>query len=127
MRIVDRATFLALPAGTIFAKFGDDKGTEGHFYFSEIRIKSSRRGETDWYDVGFTDGFTSASDSGEWANELQRAVETGAELEIDFETITADGLFDDGQLFAVLSDADVTRLIARLFQARIDAKMGATE
>lgn len=126
MRIVDRATFLALPAGTIFAKFGDDKGTEGHFYFSEIRIKSSRRGETDWYDVGFTDGYTTASDSGQWADETQRMVE-GAELEIDFDTVTADGLFDDGQLFAVLSDADVGRLIARLCQARDDAKKGATE
>ena len=120
MRVVDRKTFLTMPAGTVYAKIGDTTGDTSHYYFGEVRIKDDQRGDSDWYSVGFTDGFTTAHDSGEWADHMERLY-NGEEVEIDFETVDSDGLYDERQLFAVFSDAEVGALIARLQRARDDA------
>jgi hypothetical protein len=119
MRIVDRNTFLALPAGTLYAKYGDTKGTPNHLYFGEVRIKDGPRGTNDWWSVGFVDGFTSAHNSGDWADTLIRMATSGEEVTPDFETVDSDGLYDDGQLFAVFSPDDHKAMIARLQEALV--------
>jgi hypothetical protein len=126
MRVVNRKTFLALPAGTIYTKIGNETGDTSHYYFGEVRIKDDLRGDSDWYSVGFVDGFTTAHDSGEWADCMDLLYE-GGEAELDFDTVGSDGLYDEGQLFAVFSDDEVRRLIERLQQARKRAQTPSSD
>ncbi|MES2902846.1 MAG: hypothetical protein V4696_01550 [Pseudomonadota bacterium] len=113
MKIVDRATFLALPSGTIFAKYAP-------CYFEELSVKGDSL-ETDFIYQGLvTPNFTTANDSGEWGEALQWIEEGNPSPPLDFDMMGRDGCFDDKQLFAVWEDDDVEVLILRLIKARLE-------
>lgn len=110
MRIVNRETFMALPAGTLYAKYVP-------CMFESLSIK----GDTIYHDGKAIDWFcqqiadaVDAKDSGEWGNLLEESELTGKELAMDFECEGRDGCFEDDQLFAVWSRQDVAQLIDRL-------------
>lgn len=110
MRIVNRETFMALPVGTLYAKYVPCA-------FESLSIK----GDTIYHDGKARDWFyqqivdsIDARDSGEWGNMLEESELTGKELAMDFETEGRDGCFEDDQLFAVFSKEDVAKLIERL-------------
>lgn len=105
MRIINRAQFLALPAGTLFSKYEP-------CVFGELSIKDDNRGTNDWWEVTLA-GAISASSSDDFCDRCH-AAEHGESIEMDFDTVTADGLYDEHQLFAVLEPKDVAALIARL-------------
>lgn len=117
MRIVDRATFLAMPAGTVFTKYEP-------CCFGELTIK----GETTISGHDFlTQEIADAIDctgSDDFAEKLFSSQETGVSLAFDFDCEGRDGCFDADQLFAVWEDADVCALIARLELARVTARGG---
>lgn len=111
MRIVDRETFLALPAGTLFAKFAPD-------YFEDLCIK----GETWWHTSGGAHDFLYQSindaircnGSDDFSYQLDLARECGQGIPMDLNCTSRDGLFDKEQLFAVWEKVDVEQLLARL-------------
>ena len=114
MRIVNLKTFLAMPAGTLFAKF------EPHV-FGDLCIKEDSIGLRDFGYQNLADA-VKAKDSGEYGDLLDESIEGGIELAMDFECAGRDGCFVDDQLFAVYSVADVAALIGRL-QVALDSVM----
>jgi len=107
MKIVDRKTFLALPEGTVFAKYKP-------CVFEALSIK----GET-WGNDFLVQYIDTALSADEADNLLYGAAETGASLPMDFDCLSRDGCFDDDQLFAVWERADVEALIARLVRTLV--------
>jgi hypothetical protein len=112
MRIVDRATFLAQPAGTLFAKYQPHS-------FGELAIKGDTV-HADFYVQELLPWPIDCHDSGQyfdWLETIDRG-ETSRPLDYDIEA--RDGLFDEDQRFAILDHGDVEALIARLQKAQID-------
>lgn len=106
MKIVDRKTFLSLPAGTLFSTYQP-------CVFGDLRIKGDSIGEIDFFYQPITDAIA-CNDSSEFAEKLDAAQASGASLSMDFDCQGRDGMFDADQLFAVWEPADVAALIARL-------------
>lgn len=115
MLIVDRAKFLALPAGTLFSKYEP-------CVFGGLMIKGDSiffDGGNDFWCQQIADAID-ANDSGEFADKLIDAQENGASVGLDLDCQMRDGLFDHDQLFAVWEPHDVAQLIERL-QAAMNA------
>ncbi len=107
MKIVNRKTFLAMPPGTVYAKYVP-------CVFEELCIKGDTLPNgNDWFYQSIADSIKS-SGSDEWAHLLDESEADGRELEMDFATEGRDGCFEDDQLFAIWSKADVAQLIGRL-------------
>ncbi len=115
MRIVDRKTFLAMPEGTVFAKMAFPEVYD----IGALCIKGEDRGPNDFWVLDPGHWWTGCSDSGDWFDGIDAMV-AGAEFALDTETVVADGLFDDKQLFLVLSRSDVAALIKRFEDALAD-------
>lgn len=111
MKIVDRATFMALPAGTVYQKYEP-------CVFGPISIKGETCG-TDFYEVcGIDQPDFDGSEGSEDHFDIIQAIERGEPSPaLRFHTICRDGLFDMGQLFAVWEPDDVRGLIARFEEA----------
>lgn len=105
MRIVDRATFLALPPNTVFRKYSP-------CFFEDLEIK----GETWTDDYIYTDiqSLKETTSSLQWSDAILLSEKTGQDIPLDFETGSRDGCFDQDQLFQVWSREDVLGLIDRL-------------
>ena len=114
MKIVDRATFLAMPKGTLYSKYAP-------CYFSDLLIKEETLSEMtdqlagDWYYSNIIDGIE-CNDSGEWDDLLDESQETGRSLVMDYDSLSRDGCFDRGQLFAVYEKEDLRKLIEKLVE-----------
>jgi len=112
MKIVDRKTFLGLPAGTLFSKYAPH-------YFEEASIKGGTFGD------GKTANFfsTLVSDAvkckglADFVNLLDCAANSGASIDLDLDRMGRDTCFDDDQLFAVWEKKDVDGLISVLLRA----------
>jgi hypothetical protein len=104
VKIVDRKAFLAMPAGTVFAKY------EPHM-LGEVQIKGDTVRGIDFFCVDLTS--VEADHGGEWLEQIERAG-AGEDVPLDYDTESRDGLFDADQLFAVWSLDDVRALICRL-------------
>jgi len=112
MRIVDRATFLTLPAGTLYAKVSADPVDCN---FGELLIKGDSL-SNDWYAQELVGWFTECDDSGDWS-EAWDHMRAGGECIVELNCSARDGLFDADQLFAVFSRTDHIKLIQRLITA----------
>lgn len=105
MKIVDRQTFLRMPAGTLFAKYEP-------INFEPPAIKGDTIGTND-FAVQYLD--TIDVDCGDdMIDALERARLTGASVALDLDCEGRDGCFDADQLFAIWEPADVRQLISRL-------------
>lgn len=113
MRIVDRKTFLAMPANTVFSKYQ-------RINFGSLMIKGKTIGQ-DFYLQQIEDAIASRSDV-EFFDLLENALATGHSLAMDFHAEGRDRLFDPEQMFAVWEPADVAALIARLQQCMTPEK-----
>lgn len=109
MKIVNRETFLAMPPGTVFAKYEP-------CCFEALEIKAQTLASNDYCYQDIVSALD-AGDSGEWGDLLEDSRETGSSIVMDFDCLSRDGCFDDNQLFAVFEPADVAQLIDRLQQA----------
>ena len=108
MRIVDRKTFLSLPANTLFCKYHASRG------FQELQIKGDSLSSNDYISQAIADAIENNS-SEQYAELLHKAEFDGANISMDFDSGYRDGLFDgDDVKFAVYDQEDVSRLIARL-------------
>jgi hypothetical protein len=104
MKIVDRKTFLALPAGTVFSKFEPN-------IICETMIKGDTVAGVDFYYSNLTS--LHVPNSGEWIEQIDRLV-AGEAVPLDFESECRDGCFDMHQMFAVWEQCDIDALIERL-------------
>lgn len=115
MRIVNRATFLTLPPGTLYCKVSGDPCMQ---FMGAVCIKGDSM-SNDWVEQELSGWFTDCNDS----RDLMTAwgeMRAGGEREVDFDCGCRDGLFDEDQHFAVFSFQDHTNLIARLTKALSD-------
>lgn len=110
MRIVDRKTFLEMPAGTLFAKFTPH-------CFDELAVKGETTGN-DFVVQELIPWFEGCNDSSDYFQTIERMIAGEPSPPLDFDCTARDGLFDPEQLFAVFDNDDVDRLIARLQRAR---------
>jgi len=107
MLIVDRKTFMAMPAGTVFAKYEPCN-------FGELTIKEDTIGDIDFCVQGIIPCFVDTGDTGAWIDTLTAAENGTPTPPLDYDICGRDGLFDADQLFAVFERHDVEALIARL-------------
>jgi hypothetical protein len=116
MKIVDEATFLKLPAGTIYAKYQP-------CVFDEIAIKDEsvpRDGPVTWYLQELMPWFADNSGSDDYFDTLH-AIERGEPSPpFDYDCTVKDGCYEHDQLFAVFEKPDVEALIGRLQKALSD-------
>jgi hypothetical protein len=115
MKIIDRATFLEMPAGTLFQKYSP-------YVFEDLCIKGETTTAAGFFQVDLCGLWPAdCNDTNDFCDALDR-MRAGAALPLDLETECRDGLFDNNQLFAVWEARDVEALIARLGAAlRSDA------
>lgn len=105
MKIVNRKTFLHLPAGTVFSKY--DSGN-----FGELCIKGETVG-ADFLQQKIAGAvWNSAID--ESHDSLAEGDDSGDSIPMDFYHDTLDGLFEKNQRFAVWEPDNVAELIERL-------------
>lgn len=105
MKIVDRKTFLQMPINTLFSTYIP-------CLFGDLSIKGRKVGDNDYYYQQISDAIRCGG-SGEFADILFKAQETGDSIKLDFYCEGRDGSFEDG-LFAVWEKEDVAQLIERL-------------
>jgi hypothetical protein len=107
VKIVNLDQFIALPAGTVFAKYQP-------CVFDDLCIKGDSILQTkDFFYQQIVDAIDSTG-SDDFSRQLFEAEETGKSLKMDFHCEGRDGCFEPGQLFAVWEPDDVLALIARL-------------
>lgn len=122
MRIVDRKTFLAMSAGTIFMKFPaqpDDEHVRNYGFDEVIAIKGETIGN-DFVVQSLFPWFVDTTDSESYFEQFDQMLTGGESPPLDYDCAGRDGLFDDRQLFAVWSADDAERLIERLKAALSD-------
>lgn len=122
MRIVDRKTFLTLPAGTVFAKHRAVEGVSARqsLCFDEVAIKGETVAGVDFVVQDLFPWPEDCNDSSEWSDAIAAAFDGKETAPLDYECSARDGLFDQDQLFAVWDVEDTRRLVARLQKALAD-------
>ena len=107
MKIVSLSIFLSLPPGTLFSKYspcafdellikGDSCSGAPDFFYQSIASAVDCNGSSDLMDV------------------LDKAERDGTSVSMDFDCQGRDGMFEQGQLFAVWESADVEAFMTRL-------------
>jgi hypothetical protein len=99
MKVVDRKTFLGLPAGTFYCK-----GVQ--WAFQTICIKDDNSGENDWYEFNpawINEDSTTCFDS------LAEMLERGTSRPMQ-DTICRDGCFDEEAIFLIFERDDLLKL-----------------
>ena len=114
MRIVDRTTFLGLPAGTVYQKCMRHEGEIVHGIFSGISIKIHCF-ENDWVLITPEPDPLTSEAGGIDVAATTEALQKGS-LPISFDG-ERDGCFDANELFLVWDSDDVQRWIERLSEA----------
>jgi hypothetical protein len=104
MRIVNKQEFLKLPENTIFSKYSPCQ-------FGDLRIKGESVGTIDFYYQPISNSIK-CNDTGEFVDACTKAEKESVEM--DFDCLTRDGVFDDEQLFSVWEEKDITAFISRL-------------
>ena len=110
MRIVNRSTFLAMPSGTVYAKYSP-------CIFGGLAIKYDSTNYGDWIDLPLSADQFDWNSSGDFSDKCDAMAERGASFPLTLEGTSRDGLFDADQMFIVLDRADVETLIAKLRDA----------
>lgn len=99
MRVVDRKTFLTLPAGTIYCK-----GVR--WAFEGLCIKDDSLGN-DW--IYLDPAWPSAHDSGEAVDLLEGSLETGSSFPCE-DDMGRDGCFTEDAVFLIFEKDDLMSL-----------------
>lgn len=106
MKIINRKTFLALPAGIIYSKYYPH-------VLEELCVKQETIENCD--DFLYTNLIhnVKCNSSTDYCDKLK----TG-EFELDFEVDCRDGCFNDEELFAVYEQRDIDKFIAALKECK---------
>lgn len=112
MRIVNKQEFYLLPEGTLFS-----------VYIPQMICDLKIKGETcykdngrpfDYFETNIIDSIE-CDDSEDRYEKLDAAKnDSSVSLKLDFECEGRDGMFDEGQMYAVYESDDIKSLISRL-------------
>lgn len=102
MKIVDRKTFLAMPAGTVYAKI------PVRWIVNNLCVKFETTDYNDWYYMSFD--WVDASDSGEAIDRLEEMWKSGTSYPVQ-NSVARDGLFDEDDHFLVYEQEEVEHII----------------
>ena len=107
VRIITRKQLLSLPENILYSHYEPCN-------FGNLQIKGESIRDIDFYSQSITDAIDCDS-SGEFADILFAAQETGRSFKMDFYCESRDGMFDSNEtLFAVWEKDDIEQLIKRL-------------
>ena len=108
MKIVNRATFLSMPAGTVYI-------AASHPYaWGDIQIKDDTSGN-DWYYSDLTS--IDADDSGDLVDRWEDMLNNVASHPLDLETLSRDGMYEPDAIFMIYEKhelQEIADLFARL-------------
>lgn len=109
MKIVNRKDFLNLPAETMWSYYEP-------CVFRGLYIKVSDLNSGYSNDFLYDDliGAVENTGSDDWTDKLHLMEHERLSYPVDFDYTGREGLFDDGQLFAIYEKEDVEKLIQRL-------------
>lgn len=111
MKIIDSATFLALPAGTIYSKYSPCNF--GGLSIKYDSIKNRDGVFHDFYYASLNDAIQFNA-GGDFYDILESAKMDNMSMSMDFEAYSRDGLFVSSQLYAIWEKHDVRDLITKL-------------
>lgn len=98
MRIVDRKTFLALPAGTFYR--------EGEpWAFGDLCLKHDTLGTNDWVEQHFENPEAKSSD--ELFDRFEEMLQQEASYPLDAENTMRNGMFEDDSIFLIYEANDL--------------------
>jgi hypothetical protein len=107
MRIVDLATFMAMPKGTIYQRFEP-------VAFGPIEIFGGPLSTSDFTSCDFTTGPLENGGIDDLLRRVDEMIDEGASHPVCFDDWQRDSGHDPDQMFAVWEDADLAALIAQL-------------
>jgi len=107
MIIVDRKTFLKLPKKTLYCKY-DHPGNFGSLEIKESDV--SDNWGNDWEHSSLNMFLKEPYDN----IDKEFEITVGTELEFDFDVWSRDGLYENEQLFAILNNDDIKKMIDKL-------------
>jgi len=113
MRIVDRATFMTLPAGTLYAKIPQPI-VAGPLSVKGDTYTSSQGENIDWAELDIANW--QSNDSGDWADRYYQMAEAGASVPCD-DMYGRDGMFEQTDMFLIFERDDLMRLRAIVDEA----------
>jgi len=99
MRIVNLTEFMKLPKGTVYSKYSP-------CVFEGLMVKENNSGEIDWYYQSLIGNLTDYNEFFEKCHSYK-----GESIELDFDIIGRDAMYDKGQLFAVYEKKDIENFI----------------
>ena len=116
MKVVDRKTFLALPAGTLFHRWPEQGDTLSGLDFEQLFIKGETL-PTQWPGDFYYQAIPELLVQGEdWITDVYQAFDNGREVPVqDIES--RDGGFNELARYAVWSADDVIALQRRIAEA----------
>lgn len=103
MKIINRKEFLAMPSGTVYAKF-----TPADF-FGDMCVKHDTW-TNDWI-------YQTLNDFDNWHNSAERYIRiddmvgNGVSYPLLYDSSSRDGFFDEDQLFAIWEKEDIVKLV----------------
>ena len=124
MRIVDRQTFLSLPAGTLYFKYAPH--AFGDLGIKDATIYDADNQGIDWFYQSL-DSIDDGADSTDRWEILHQAATTGSRFAMNFDIQDRDGLFDEDQLFAVFELPDTINLIKRILRCTEPSEEGGID
>lgn len=124
MRIVDRATFLALPSGVLFAKYSS-LGNFDNLLVKQDTMFDFNNNPTDFGYQNVMEILSSGSD--EWIDIISKAEKTSESFSLDLDCGSRDGLFDQDQMFAVYEQQDLDETIKLLRSCKAAKITGSKE
>lgn len=127
MKIVDRLTFLAMPAGTVYAKWSEQPadGSFTNLNYEEVAIKwDTVVAGADFVTQDLFPSFDGVSGSETLFDVFQSMLAGETSPPVDYDCAGRDGLFDKDQLFAVWSIEDTEKLVALLQEALATRRNG---
>jgi hypothetical protein len=108
MKLLTRAEFLRLPAGTFYVKAAKPWGFEG------LAVKDEDRGENDWW--YWSPDIIDYDDSGQLVDRLEKMLRTGCSFPLVTST-TDNGCYEEDAVFLVFEKDDLLALRARVDKA----------
>lgn len=117
MKIVDRKTFLAMPAGTVYSK------ADQPYAWEEMRVKADTAfvtGTGDWFELCLND--IEADGSDQLFDRWEDMMRNGASYPLDLESIGRDGLYEAHAIFMIYEKNDLVKLRDLFTKLAEDAK-----
>lgn len=113
MRVVDRATFLNLPNGTVFCKFPSSEGGIDPDPHMMIKVGSLFE-SNDFIYQSFLPSYEGVEDCGAFFDLMFGMKEGKSSPPVEYDVTERDGLYDAGQKFFVWEKQDMERLLERI-------------